>query len=179
MQQNYPPLPAARPGRLLIRGRAPVRTLVRAPACLAAAALCAALAACAVSPEQLGLPAGSPVRLGSSVAQTQQALGISTEPTRGGVMSELILPLDARGIQVFFDKADRVRTVRLRAPYAQPVMGIRIGDAGSDVLAKLGKPAAQARAEGQTGYTYHPDEITLLTYVVGGDGRVETIFVVR
>src|SRR4051812_16576657 len=81
------------------------------------------LAACATSPERMGLPAGSPVRLGSTVAQTQQALGVNTEPTRGGVMSELILPLDARGIQVFFDKQDKVRTVRLRAPYAQPVMG--------------------------------------------------------
>jgi hypothetical protein len=159
------------------------RSLKRTPVGLAkGAALCVTLvtlAACATSPERMGLPAGSPVRLGSTVAQTQQALGVNTEPARGGVMSELILPLDARGIQVFFDKQDKVRTVRLRAPYAQPVMGIRIGDPGADVLAKMGKPAAQARAEGQTGYTYHPDEITLLTYVVGGDGKVETIFVVR
>lgn len=127
----------------------------------------------------MGLPAGSPVRLGSTVAQAQQALGITTPPERGGFAGELILPLDARGIQVFFDKEGKVRAVRLRAPYDKPVLGIRIGDPGSDVLAKMGKPAAQARAEGQMGYTYHPDHITLLTYVVSGDGRVETIFVVR
>jgi hypothetical protein len=137
------------------------------------------LAGCATSPEHMGLPEGSPVRLGSTVAQTQQALGVTTQPERGGLMGELVLPLDARGIQVFFDKEDKVRTVRLRAPYDKPVLGIRIGDPGAEVLAKMGKPAAQARAEGQMGYTYHPDHITLLTYVVGGDGRVETIFVVR
>jgi hypothetical protein len=119
------------------------------------------------------------VRLGASVAEVQQALGTSEVPQRGGVMNELYLMQDARGIQIFFDKTDRVRTVRLRAPYAQAVQGIRIGDDAGLVLAKMGKPAAQARAEGQTGYTYHPDEITILTYLAGSDGKVETIFIVR
>ncbi len=137
------------------------------------------LAACATNPRDMGLPAGSPVRLGATVTETQQALGLSSPPERGGVMNELFYTLDARGIQIYFDKADIVRTVRLRAPYATPIMGLGIGASGREVLAKMGKPAAQARAEGQTGYTYHPDAITILTYVVGADERVETIFIVR
>ena len=148
-------------------------------AALLYALICALLTACAsTGTEQMGLPAGAPVRLNSTVPQVQQVLGVTVPPGRdaGG---ELTLPLDARGIQVFFDKTDLVRGVRLRAPFDQPVMGIRIGDAGADVLARLGKPSAQARAAGQTGYTYHPDQITLLTYLVGGDGRVDTIFMVR
>jgi hypothetical protein len=151
----------------------------RLPRFLLSALLCLALAACATAPEHLGLPQGAPVRLGAGVAEVQQTLGTREAPQRGGVMNELYLMLDARGIQIFFDKTDRVRTVRLRAPYAQAVQGIRIGDDAALVLAKMGKPAAQARAEGQTGYTYHPDEITILTYLAGADGKVETIFIVR
>ena len=39
--------------------------------------------------------------------------------------------------------------------------------------------AAAGTAFGQTGYTYHPDAITILTYMAGADDRVETIFLVR
>jgi hypothetical protein len=143
------------------------------------ACACALLAACAATPAKLGQPAGSPVPLGATVAEVQQALATDAVPERGPPESELALLLDARGVQVFFDHTDRVRTVRLRAPYAAPVLGIGIGEPAASVVAKMGPPAAKATAAGQTGYTYHPDRITILTYIVGADDRVETIFLVR
>lgn len=152
----------------------------QATVALAAALLAAMLAACAASSANLGQPAGSPVRLGSTVAEARQALGTSIEPVRDAAPpAELTLAADAQGVQLFFDKADRVRTVRLRAPYAAPVMGVRIGDPVERVLSAQGKPYAKATASGQTGYTYHPDSITILTYFVGTDERVEAIFLVR
>jgi len=145
-----------------------------------ALALLAALAsACASAPADLGLPDGSPLRLGVSVAEARAALHADAEPVRGGALSELILKLDARGIEVFFDREDRVRTVRLYPPYAVPVRGVRLGDSSAQVLAHLGKPAAKTIAGDITGYTYHPDEITILTYMVGEGDRVTEIFLVR
>jgi len=137
------------------------------------------LAACAVPPVNLGLPEGAPVRLGATVPEVQQAFNTSVAPVRDTPQAELVLALDARGVQVFFDHTDRVRTVRLRPPYAAPIMGVRIGDSVQTVLDKMGKPRAKATAFGETGYTYHPDEITILTYMVEADGRVGTIFLVR
>ena len=145
-----------------------------------AALACALLAACAAAPANLGQPAGSPVRLGATVAEARQALGTGAEPVRDAMPpAELTLAADAQGVQLFFDQADRVRTVRLRPPYAAPVLGVRIGDSAARVLATQGKPSAKASASGQTGYTYHPDSITILTYMVGADDRVEAIFLVR
>jgi hypothetical protein len=140
---------------------------------------CALLAGCASSGLP-GQPAGSPVRLGASVAEVRRALNTSAEPARGAPpAAELDLQLDARGVQVLFDRADLVRTVRLRAPYPEPVLGVRIGDGIERLLAKLGAPYTKTVASGQTGYTYHPDGITILTYMVNPDNRVEAIFVVR
>ena len=141
--------------------------------------MCLLLAACASAPADLGLPDGSPLRLGVSVAEARAALHTDAEPARGGALSELILKLDARGIEVFFDHADRVRTVHLYPPYATPVRGVRLGDGAAQVQAHLGKPAAKTTAGDITGYTYHPDEITILTYMVGPDDRVREIFLVR
>jgi hypothetical protein len=139
----------------------------------------ALLAGCA-SPGSLGQPEGSPVRLGATVAEVARALNSGVQPERGGLLaSELALRLDARGVQVYFDQADRVRTVSLRAPYPSPVLGIRIGDGADRLLAKLGAPYTKTLASGQTGYTYHPDGITILTYMVDPDNRVAAIFVVR
>ena len=127
-----------------------------------------------------GQPEGSPVRLGATVAEVKRALNTSAEPARGEPpAAELALQLDARGVWVFFDKADLVRTVRLRAPYPEPVLGVRIGDRIERLLAKLGAPYTKTLASGQTGYTYHPDGITILTFMVNPDNRVDAIFVVR
>ena len=158
----------------------PLRAASRALRRAAVAGACALLAACAAGPAHPGLPEGAPVRLGADLAEVRQALGDAAQPERGaGPGGELTLALDARGIWVQFDRADRVRTLRLRAPWAAPVLGVRIGDTPAQLLARLGQPALRTSTGTQTGYTYHPDEITILTYMVGADRKVDEIFVVR
>ncbi|HEY4373131.1 MAG TPA: hypothetical protein VGN52_14465 [Burkholderiales bacterium] len=121
----------------------------------------------------LGQPQGAPVRMGASVAEVQQALGTSAQPRARGAASEIVLK--ARGVQVLFDGASRVSTVRLDRPWDGAVMGVRIGDSDEAMLARLGT-AKIIRTPEAAGYTYFPDSATMVTYVVNREHRIETIF---
>ncbi len=141
-----------------------------------AACVCASLllAACAApGGSVVGQPEGSPVRMGADVAEAQKALGTAAQPRLRGAASEIVLK--DRGVQVLFDAAMRVSTVRLDAPWATPVMGVHLGDSDEAMLAKLGT-AKIIRAPESTGYTYFPDTATMVTYVVNREHRIETIF---
>lgn len=139
-----------------------------------ALSLCAVLlaAGCAAT-GNVGQPQGSPVRMGAGVAEVQQALGISAQPRARGAAREIVLK--ERGVQVLFDEAMHVSTVRLDAPWTTPVMGIAIGENVDAMLARLGQ-AKIIRTPEAIGYTYFPDSATMVTYVVNRDRRVETIF---
>ena len=50
------------------------------------------------------------------------------------------LHLKTKGIWAFFDKNDKVATIRLDALFKDAVNGIKIGDTLSDVKAALGEP---------------------------------------
>lgn len=142
---------------------------------LAASILAVLLAAGCAAPggAPLGQPAGAPVRMGAGVAEVQQALRTSAQPQARGAASEIVLK--ARGVQVLFDSALRVSTVRLDPPWESPVMGVRIGETDEAMLAKLGT-AKIIRTADATGYTYFPDSATMVTYVINREHRIETIF---
>lgn len=145
---------------------------------LPALTLCVLLAACAAAmPGSSGQPEGSPVRLGASVADVQRILGTSAAPVNEGSAAGINLP--ARGVHVLFDRQGQVSTVRMDAPFAAPVLGIRIGDTEEFLLQKMGRPHLKIRADGQTGFSYYPDPLTMLTYVVTPNQRIQTIFVER
>jgi len=81
------------------------------------------------------------IRVGDKVETVQRALHTSFEPVAGSNSDHLsVLHIENRGLWVFFDAANEVKSVRFAAPFDGIVSGIRIGDSRSDVIAKLGQP---------------------------------------
>lgn len=86
---------------------------------------------------------GFPVKLGDSVAAVQAALGTNATPHKVESATReksTALRLPERGLMVFFDGDNTVRTLRLEAPYSGEVRGIKLGSSRQAVLDTLGEP---------------------------------------
>jgi hypothetical protein len=100
----------------------------------------------AVLPQAGGLS----VAFGSTVLQVQSALGTSEPPRPSQSFNiasgkledqgETQLRVALSGIWVFFDREGRARTIRLEAPFAGNIGGVRIGDSRATLVARLGEP---------------------------------------
>lgn len=89
-----------------------------------------------------------------------------------------VLHLATKGIWVFFDQVGKVYTIRLDAPFAGDVKGIRLGDDLAKLTSTLGNPLTNPYpAFGRMlAYKYVLDDVRHVIYDLG-DAKVQYIFI--
>lgn len=79
------------------------------------------------------------VALGDTLDRVKTVYNIVSEPVASG--SSLMLALPLSGIHFFFSTQDKTLVnIRVDAPFAGRVEGVRIGDPVQDILSRLGEP---------------------------------------
>jgi hypothetical protein len=82
------------------------------------------------------------VAFGDSLDRVKAVYSINSDPISSG--SSLMLNLPLSGIRFFFSTGDKtLNNIRVDAPYAGRVEGIRIGDPLKDILSRFGEPYAK------------------------------------
>lgn len=130
---------------------------------------------------------GLPVKLGDPVETVKSALQTSLDPDESSsatYTNSKALRLKTKGIWVFFDRENRVRSIRLDAPFSGNVGGIKIGESLALLEKTLGKPAKVMKTEfairGRNDpYIYYIDDVTTVRFDFDRDGLIETISVLK
>lgn len=131
-------------------------------------------------------------KLGDDVSRVKSALRTTaeTEPMARSVAlppgipdpnkGKSVLHLRTRGVWAFFNASGNVESIRLDAPFAGTVLGIRLGDDTKKVTSKLGKPIKNPFPAFlvMQGYQYVLDDSAYVTFDVNDDG-VQVIFISR
>lgn len=82
------------------------------------------------------------------------------------------------GIWLFFDPNQRIRDIRLDAPFSGAIQGIRIGDPISTLLSNMGDPDVPVFAfAGDLAYVYHRASVAY-RFDVGKDAKVKRVFII-
>jgi hypothetical protein len=127
-------------------------------------------------------------KIGDTVAVVKQALSTETEPEpvpRNSILpsnfpdanrGKTMLHLRTKGIWIFFDPAGLVEVIRLDAPFAGDVKGVRLGDDEKKLIAKLGPPISKATTLATQTYQYVLDDTAYMKFDIGADG-VQRIFI--
>jgi hypothetical protein len=131
-------------------------------------------------------------RLGDDVAAVKAALRTDTNPEAmpkspllpSGMpdanRGKTVLHLRTKGIWAFFDSTGTVYTIRLDAPFAGNVLGVKIGDTAQQVTTKLGNPIKKPSTAFLTmqSYQYVIDDSAYVSYDANDDG-VQIILITR
>ena len=90
------------------------------------------------------------------------------DPNKG----KTVLHLRTKGIWVFFNPTGKVDTIRLDAPFAGDVLGVKLGDTVKQVLKKLGNPIKKPSTAFITmkSYRYALDDSAYVNYDANDDG---------
>lgn len=141
--------------------------------------------------QQSNVP-GLPLKLGDEVQAVKAALNTSldpepierspllpagaTDPNKG----KSVLHLRTKGIWVFFNAAGKAETIRLDAPYAEAIKGIKIGDSTQKLTTTLGQPIKKPWSVFGTmqAYQYVLDDTAYVNFSVNDDG-IQYVFVNR
>jgi hypothetical protein len=128
-----------------------------------------------------------PVALGDSIERVQSALGTEVKPepftsvaTTGGTA----IRLRTRGIWVFFDKEGKAQTIRLDAPFAGELKGVKIGSSYASIVEKLGQPAKTLKVgvaiPGRLEpVIYYLSDAEGIRMDFDRDGLLETVYIVK
>jgi hypothetical protein len=131
---------------------------------------------------------GVPIGLGDSVEKVKTALGTTMEPEPiKSVFNRKITLLRVRtkGISAVFNEDGKVESIRLDAPFAGNVGGVKIGDARAKLMEKLGKPVRVLKSQSgspfkQTEpYIYYVDDRTTVRFDFDRDDEIETMFILK
>lgn len=157
------------------------------PGILLSVVLASALSVTGAAAQQAALP-GVPVRLGADIATAKAALGTTLDPepmapSRG--MPERLDPnrgktflhLRTKGIWVFFGPAGQAETIRLDAPFAGAIKGVKLGDTVKKMKSVLGEPTKSWDVVTRTAYRYMLDPTASMVF--HADDEVEIIFLNR
>jgi len=131
-------------------------------------------------------------KLGDNVAIVKAALGTNAEPESMPKNPRLpanvpnlskgktVLHLRTKGIWVFFNATGTVDTIRLDAPFAGDVLGVKLGDTTKQVIKKLGNPIKKPSTAFLTmqSYRYVIDDSAYVNYDTNDDG-VQIIFITK
>jgi len=154
------------------------------------------------TPAPVTMPAPAPVYAGGSVSALDIHMGDSVNTVKSVLKTgvdpmpvsrpstlpanvpdmnagKTSLHLVDKGIWVFFDQNGRVYTVRVDAPYAGEIKGIRVGDDAGTLRARLGEPLPSMGPVAPPGFQSHRyvlDETRYVRFDVLG-ARIRTIFI--
>jgi hypothetical protein len=118
---------------------------------------------------------GLKAALGDPIERVRTAYNIKNEPFTSGRSLMHRVPLE--GLFFFFDKDSTLYQVRMDAPFAGSVQGIRIGDLLDKVLQQLGQPyTAPWDFGGNKAHAFQLGQI-VLRYDIAKDGKVATMMV--
>jgi hypothetical protein len=159
---------------------------------LVGAALLAGLTAAQPALAQTAPLPGLGFKLGDDVATVKAALrtDANPEPTPRNPLlppnvpdinrGKSALHLRTRGIWAFFDATGTVYTVRLDAPFAGNVLGVKLGDPVQQVVQKLGNPIKKPGTAFVTmqSYQYAIDDSAYASFDANDDG-VQIILITR
>ena len=132
---------------------------------------------------------GLPIHIGDNVQEIQSALhtrmepeDISTPLPTGTTASEI--HLKTKGVWVFFSPSGISQTIRLDAPFAGSIGGIKIGNSRTHIINTIGKPAfdltnLHTRIDGLTPIQYYLDENTLIRFDFDADDEVMTMYITK
>ena len=133
--------------------------------------------------------AGLPIALGDSIAEVKRAYQLQAEPEpyeNYFKQKGSRLRLKDKGVWVFFDAQGLATIIRLEAPFAGSIAGIRIGDDAGTLEKTLGnppRPPLTVHQGGEAGdslsYHYRPHETFVANFRVSSTGAIETIFLAR
>jgi hypothetical protein len=126
---------------------------------------------------------GMPIRPGDTVEKVREAYQTKLDPESyddsTNVAGRTQLRLKTKGVWFFFGKDGKIYTVRLDAPFAGSVNGVKIGDTPERMRQVLGKPIKTMKpfsdaTEPDAFIYYLDDEMTANFHVE--DGHIETVF---
>lgn len=118
---------------------------------------------------------GLKAELGDPIERVRTAYNIKNEPTTSGRALLHRVPLE--GLFFFFDTDSTLYQVRMDAPFAGSLQGIRIGDQVDKVLEQLGQPYTAPWDFGANkAYAFQLGQI-VLRYDIAIDGKVATMMV--
>ena len=158
----------------------------------AAIALLAGLATAQSAAAQTTALPGLGFKLGDPVATVKAALKTDMEPEpmqRSPILPANVpdlnkgksaLHLRTKGIWAFFDATGAVYSIRLDAPFAGSVLGVKLGDTAKQVTEKLGNPIKKPTTVFLTmqAYQYVLDDTAYATFDTNDDG-VQIIFITK
>jgi hypothetical protein len=119
------------------------------------------------------------ISIGDTLAKVKEVLSTSLEPRpykSDTSQNTTMLHLTTKGVWVFFDRAGNVSMIRLDAPFAGEIGGVRIKDRREALLRERGEPLKLWDVGSDQAYLYALDEHTSVRYDVDKIGAVETIF---
>jgi len=131
---------------------------------------------------------GVPVGIGDSVADVKAELQtdlepevMETNPPAPPAQRKTFIHLKTKGIWAFFNHDGKVDTVRLEAPFASTVGGVRIGDKLANVKATLGEPVKKPFTFGPSlmAYIYVLNDVVTLRVDIDKSDDVETIYLIK
>jgi hypothetical protein len=156
------------------------------------------------APAQTADVENMPIRIGDTIERVREAYQtrLEPEPFDSIYKGATALRLKTRGVWFFFDRNGRIYTIRLDAPFAGTIKGIRIGDTAAKVLDVLGqpiipKPPQQSASPGflyrfddevmlprppplpkfgPPGFLYRLDDDVMAKLDLDDDNQVETVF---
>ncbi|BEV14040.1 hypothetical protein HBDW_08280 [Herbaspirillum sp. DW155] len=120
---------------------------------------------------------GLGIELGDDVSSVRQALQteMPEETEMSPAMGSSVIHLRTRGIWVFLT-AGKVATIRLDAPYAAAVNGIRIGDGYGKLMSTMGQPKFAFPFGNLQAFTYPLDGSSYIRFDLDEDG-VQIIYI--
>ncbi|QGZ57861.1 hypothetical protein FAZ97_23585 [Paraburkholderia acidiphila] len=139
------------------------------------------MSACAFA-QQVALP-GIGFRIGDDLAEVKAALHTSDVPEplaqplllpanmHNPNQDKTVLHLRTKGISALFDASNKVQAIRLDAPFAGEVKGVKLGDSAKTVTSKLGDPVSKpATLLTFQIYRYVLDDEAYVAYWINVDG---------
>lgn len=122
---------------------------------------------------------GLRVSVGDTLAKVREVLAIPVEPRpfqSASPESATMFRLPTKGMWLFFNRAGNVSMIRLDAPFAGEIGGVRIKDRREALLRARGEPLNQWEIGDDKALLYALDEHTSVRYDIDKAGAVETIF---
>jgi hypothetical protein len=128
---------------------------------------------------------GLSIRIGDTSDKVKEVYQTDLEPEPSESVvnrGTTALRLKTKGVWFFFTREGKIYTIRLDAPFAGKVGGIKIGDTVTQMIKVLGRPAKtpkQISPLQPRSYIYYLDDVTTANFQANTDDEIETVFLIK